>query len=46
MWSPESGSGSVLETVQGASSQPEPLIMPEDVSKVGRDMGWMRWRLC
>ncbi len=42
LWSvvtPESGSGSVLETVQGASSQPEPLIMPEDVSKVGEGHG-------
>ncbi len=39
MWSPESGSGSVLETVQGASSQPEPLIMPEDVNKVGEGHG-------
>ncbi len=36
---PESGSSSASESVQNASSQPNPLIMPEAVSKVGEGHG-------
>ncbi len=42
LWSvvtPESGSDSVPETALRVSSQPEPLMMPEVGSKVGKGHG-------